>query len=91
MLSALVLASVGLATGLDKILDAFSAAWLPGARSTGLEWLCLGLLALVLGRNLWRLGIRGWFEAGFYKPHQHLLPGATEPHPPSVPLVVRPR
>jgi hypothetical protein len=91
MLAVLALAGVGLAAWLDTSLDAFSVTWLAGARSPGLEWLCLGLLALVLGRNLWRLGIRGWFEAGFYKPHQHRLPEATELHPPSVPLAIRPR
>jgi uncharacterized protein len=91
MFAVLALASVGLAGWLDTILGTFSPAALPGARSTGLEWLCLVLLGLVLGRNLWRLGIRGWFEAGFYKPHQHLLPEETELQPASVPLAMPPR
>jgi hypothetical protein len=86
----LALASVGLAAWLDRILDTFTRAP-PGARSAELEWLCLGLMALVLGRNLWRLGIRGWFEAGFHKSHRHLPCAETEIHPPSVPLAVRPR
>ena len=75
-LGPLVLVWLGLGAGLAPWLDSsFETPEVQPAAGL-IEWTALALLALLVCKSIWRVGIRGWLGASL----QSLAPGARRPH-----------
>ena len=75
-LGPLVLVWLGLGAGLAPWLDSSFATPEVQPAAGIIEWTALTLLALLVCKSIWRVGIRGWLGASL----QSLAPGARRPH-----------
>jgi hypothetical protein len=75
-LSPLVVGALALGVGLVAPTRALLAATSRASEAGVVEWTALALLAVVVCKSIWRVGIRGWLGASL----QALAPAARRPH-----------